>query len=238
MMTTSQRGFHLACSAVAIASAGAVCVSSAGPVRQIAGLTLIGILACALWLRARASLAAIVPATGLTVVFLILAGLALAAAHALSAVPVALTTAVATLAAVWVGARPPTAVPDTRNTWHRPANLLALAGALIFAAAAVLAVRGSAASASADADQASSVAIWAYPSGGQLRVGVEQPAGHDAVTLRIVVTEAGATIAVWNDVRLTPGGIWQAPALTVTGKGPAQVTALRGGTIVASLSSR
>ncbi|HET9170672.1 MAG TPA: hypothetical protein VFN97_14625 [Actinospica sp.] len=238
MMTTSQRGVRWAGSAVVLASFGAVCASSAGPVRQIAGLTLIGTLACALWLPGRASLAAIVPAIGLTVVFLILAGLALAAAHGLSAVLVALTTAVATLAALWVGPRPPTDVPDARNIWLNPTKLLALAGALVFAAAAVLAVRGSAASASDDADQASSVAIWAYPSGDQLRVGVEQPAGHGAATLRIVVTQAGATIAVWNDVRLAPGGTWQAPALTMSGKGPAQVTALRGGTIVASLSSR
>jgi hypothetical protein len=237
-MRTSQRGLHWVCSAVAVASCGAVCVSSAGPVRQIAGLMLIGALACALWLRGwRASFDAFVPAIGLTVVFLILAGLALAAVHALSAVPVALTTAVATLGAVWAGPRPPTAGPGTRNSWPQPANLLAVAGALVFAAAAVLAVRGSAASASADADQATSVAIWAYPSGGRLRVGVEQPAGHGTATLRIVVTQAGVTVATWNDVRLAPGGIWQAPALTITGKVPAQVTALRGGTIVASLSS-
>ena len=98
--------------------------------------------------------------------------------------------------------------------------------------------RSSADGATADADGASSVAIWAYPSGDRLNVGVQQPAGHGSTSLRIVVSRAGVTVATWNDIRLAPGQTWQAPALTVTGDGPVQVVALSGGTVVASLSSR
>jgi hypothetical protein len=188
-----------------------------------------------------ASFDAIVPVIGLTLVFLILAGLALAAVHSLSTVAVALVLGVVTLAAVWAGvSRPTHPTPELaeRGARLKPPNPLVVAGVLIFAAAAVLAVRYSAASATADADGASSVAIWAYPSGGQLHVGVQQPAGHGATSLRIVVTQAGVTVATWNDIRLAPGQTWEAPALTVTGKGPAQVVALHGGTVVASLSSR
>jgi hypothetical protein len=190
-----------------------------------------------------ASFDAIVPAIGLTLVFLILAGLALAAVHALSTVPVALALGVVTLAAVWAGASHPThPTPGLAEQGARPQlkppNPLVVAGVLVFAAAAVLAVRYSAASATADAGGASSVAIWAYPSGDQLRVGVEQAAGHGATSLRIVVTQAGVTVATWDDIRLAPGQTWEAPALTVTGNGPARVVALHGGTVVASLSSR
>jgi hypothetical protein len=71
-----------------------------------------------------------------------------------------------------------------------------------------------------------------------LHVGVEQPAGHGAASLRIVVIQAGATVATWNDIHLAPGQTWEAPALTVSGIGPAQVIALDGETVVASLSSR
>jgi hypothetical protein len=67
---------------------------------------------------------------------------------------------------------------------------------------------------------------------------VRQPAGHGATSLRIIVTEAGVTIATWNDVRLAAGQTWEAPALTVAGKGPAHVVAMHGGTVVASLSSK
>lgn len=235
---TSRRGPQAACSAVTIASFGMICASSAGPVRQIAGLSLIGAFACALWIIHRGRFAAIVPAIGLTLAFLILAGLALAAVHALSTVPVALALGVVTLTATWAGASHPTPGLAERRAWLKPPNPLAVTGVLIFAAAAVLAVRYSAASATADADGASSVAIWAYPSGDQLHVGVEQPAGHGAASLRIVVTQAGVTVATWDDIRLAPGQTWEAPALTITGNGPAQVVALHGGTVVASLSSR
>jgi hypothetical protein len=252
-----------ASSAVTIASFGVICTSSAGPVRQGAGLILIGAFACAIWLHIHRRLHhqkrfdAIVPATGLTLAFLILAGLALAAVHALSTVPVALALGVATLAAAWAGtalfpsptptpAPAPAPAPAERRARPKPPNPLAftgsfigaLIGVLAFAAAAVLAVHYSAASAKADTDAASSVAIWAYPEGDQLHVGVEQPAGHSAASLRIVVTRAGVTVATWNDIRLTAGQTWEAPALTLAGDAPAHVVALSGETVVASLSSR
>jgi hypothetical protein len=177
---------------------------------------------------------AIVPALGLILVFLILAGLALAAVHALSTVPVALAVGIATLAAAFYRSPRHT----EQRAWPKPPPLLALVGVLIFATAAVLAVHYSAASAASDAEGPSSVAIWAYPSGDQLHVGVRQPAGHGAATLRIVVTQAGSTVATWNDIRLAPGQTWEAPALAVTTNGPARVFAIDGGTVVASLSSR
>jgi hypothetical protein len=239
---TSRRGLQAACSAVTIASFAAICASSTGPVRQIAGLSLIGAFAFALWLMRRGRLDAIVPAIGLTLAFLILAGLALASVHVLTTVPVALVAAVATLLVVWAGAwyHAPTSAPEPagRRSWLKPAHPLAVIGVLIFAVATVLAVHYSAASATADADGASSVAIWAYPSGDQLHVGVEQPTGHGATSLQIVVSQAGVTVATWNDIHLAAGQTWEAPALTVSGKGPAQVVALHGGTVVASLSSR
>ena len=239
----SQRRLQAACSAVAIASFAAICASSAGAVlRQVAGLLLIGTFAFALWLMRRGRFDAVVPATGLTLAFLILTGLALAAVHILNTVPVALASTLATLAAVWAGTFRPIAEPAERRTrlpWLTPSHLLAATGALIFAAASVLAVHHSASSARVDADGASSVAIWAYPSGDQLHVGVQQAAGHGATSLRIVVTEAGVTVATWNVDRLAPGQTWEAPALTVAaGKGPAHVVAMHGGTVVASLSSK
>ena len=235
---TNQRLFQAACSALTVTSFAVVCASSAGLVRQLAGLSLISALALATWFRFRQRFGAIVPAVGLTLVFLILAGLALAAVRALTTVPVALTLAVASLAAVWVGDLRPSPGLAQRRARHRPPNPLAVTGVLIFAAASVLAVHFSAASAAAGADGASSVAIWAYPSGDQLRVGVQQPAGHGPALLRIVVTQAGVTVATWNNIRLAPGQTWEAPALTVTGNGAAQVVVLSGRTVVASLSSR
>ena len=237
----SQRRPQAACSALALASFVAICASSAGAVRQIAGLLLIGTLAFALWLLRRGRFDAIVPATGLTLAFLILTGLALAAVHILNTVPVALASTLATLAAVWASSPRSIAESAERRTRLQrltPSHLLAVTGVLVFAAASVLAVHHSASSARVDADGASSIAIWAYPSGDQLHVGVQQPAGHGATSLRIIVTEAGVTVATWDVVRLAPGQTWQAPALTVVGKGPARVVAMHGGTVVASLSSK
>jgi hypothetical protein len=236
-----QHAFRSACSALAVASSAAVCASPPSPFRQIAGLTLISALTFALWFTHRRRFEAIVPAIGLTLVFLILAGLALAAVHVLSTVPVALASAAATLAAAWAGvSQDPDRPAESRARFKppRPAHLLAATGAVIFVAATVLAVRYAADGATTDADGASSVAIWAYPSGDQLDIGVEQPAGHGAASLRIVVTQAGATVATWNDIHLAAGQTWEAPALTVSGNGPAQVVALDGETVVASLSSR
>ena len=68
---------------------------------MIAGLCLAGALAGALWLAARARFRAIVPAIGLTLAFLVLAGAALAAVHALSTVPAALAIGAVTVAAAW-----------------------------------------------------------------------------------------------------------------------------------------
>lgn len=233
---TSRRGLQAACSLVAIASCGAICASPAAPVRQIAGLSLVCALTCAVWLLLQ-RFDAIVPAIGLTLACLILTGVALAAVHVLRAVPAALALGVVTLAAAWAGTAHSAPRHADRRTLTRPPSPLALTGVLIFAAAAVLAVRYSAASATSDADRASSVALWAYPSGNQLHVGVTQPAGHGAASLRIVVTRAGVTVAAWSDIHLAPGQTWAAPALTVTGTGPASVVVLDGGSVVARLSS-
>lgn len=223
-----------AVSAVACAAAVVVCVPTAGPARMISGLALIGAFAAAVWNVQRRRFDALVPTAGLILAFLILAGLALAAAHVLNPVPVALVTALATLAAAWFGA----SRPAHDSVRLKPRHTLAFAGALIFAVATVLAVRYCANSATADGNAASSIAVWAYPSGGRLHVGVGQAGGHGATVLRIVVTRAGSTVATWNDVRLAPGGTWQAPTLAMTGSGPTQVVALHGGTVVASMSSR
>lgn len=227
---------QVVCSAVTAASFGVICASSSGPAKQIAGLSLIGAFACAMWLLYRERFDAIVPATGLTLAFLILAGLALAAVRALSTVPVALTVGIATLAATWGGVRYQGTERSDRTSRLKRLSPLAATGALIFVVAAILAVRYSAASATADADGASSVALWAYPAGGRLHVGVEQRSGHGTASLRIVVTQDGATVATWNDIRLSPGQTWEAPALTVPGA--AQIIALHGTTVVASLSSK
>ena len=236
VLTMNQRALRTACPALAVVAFSVVSVASAGPVRQVAGLCLIAAFTCAVWFLHRRRFDGIVPAVGLTLVFLVLAGLGLAAVHALSPVPVALVLAVATVAAAWAWA--PAPGPAEQRARLRPPNLLAAIGGLVFAATAALAVHYSATSATADADAASSVALWAYPSGDQLRVGVQQPAGHGAASLRIVVTQAGATVATWNDIRLAAGQEWEAPALTITGPAPAQVVALEGTSVVASLASR
>ena len=235
---TRQHELQAACSAVAVASCGVICASSAGPAKQIAGLSLIGAFVCAMWLLYRERFDGIVPATGLTLAFLILAGLALAAMGTLNPVPVALAVGIATPVAACAGVRYPGAEHADRTSRLKRLNPLAATGVLIFAVTAVLAVRHSAASATADADGASSVALWAYPVGGRLHVGVEQPSGHGATSLRIVLTQAGVTVATWNDIRLAPGQTWEAPALTVAGSGAAQVVALHGTTVVARLSSK
>jgi hypothetical protein len=227
-----------ACSAVTIAAVAATC-APAGPLRLIAGLSLLAALACALWLLHRARFPALVPAIGLTLAFLVLAGLALAAAHWLTAFPAALTTAAAALTAAWASVRYPEAQrPDQpeRAPKLKPGPL-AVAGVLVFALTATLAIRYAATSATTGSAAASSLAVWAYPAGDQLHVGARQPAGHGSASLRIVVTQAGITTAAWNNVRLAPGQAWEAPALTLTGSGPVQVTALRAGTVVASLSA-
>jgi hypothetical protein len=218
-----------------MASLGIIVCVAAGPVRLIAGLSLLCALACAIWLLYQARLRAIVPAIGLALAFLILAGLGLAAVHALTAVPTALTVGVVTLTAAWASEFRPG--PRPAEPGRKPLSLLALAGAGLFAAVAVLAVHYAAVSATADADGTSSLAIWAYPTGGRLQVGVQAPPGHGGMSLRIVVTQAGAAATAWNNVRIAPGKTWEAPALTLTGQGPVRVVALNGGTAVATLSA-
>jgi hypothetical protein len=182
------------------------------------------------------TLRAIVPAIGLTLVFLVLAGLGLAAAHALNAVTTALAVGIAALAVTCYAAR---GIAERRGKAERKArpNPLAIAGVLVFAVVSVLAVRYAAGSATADADGASSLAVWAYPSGDELQVGVRQPPGQGAASLRVVVTQAGITATTWNNIRVAPGQTWEAPALTLTGSGTVRVVVLRAGTVVASVSA-
>jgi predicted PurR-regulated permease PerM len=176
------------------------------------------------------ALRAIVPAIGLSLVFLVLAGLGLAALHALNAITTALAVGIAALAATWYVAR---GIAE----WKTRLRPLAIAGVLVFAVASVLAVHYSAASATTDADGASSLAVWAYPAGDRLQVGIQQPPGRGEASLRVVVNQDGITARAWNDIRLAPGQTWEAPALTLTGSGPVQVVVLNAGAVVASVSA-
>jgi hypothetical protein len=225
----------VACSAATAASFGLIC-ASAGPVRLAGALILLGSFVGALGIAHQARFAAIGPAIGLALAFLILIGLALAALHALSTVPVALAIGAVTLVAAWSHRPEPPAEITSRRTPVRLAGPAAVGGVVIFAAAAILAVRLSVVSATADSARASSLAVWAYPSGGRLHVGAREPAGHGPAALRIVVIRAGVTAAAWNDVRLAAGQTWQAPPLTMTGAGPTRVVARRGGVVVAAFS--
>lgn len=245
-------GLPAGCSAVSTGSFGTAC-AVAGTVREVAGLVLLLALACAIWLAYRARLRAIVPAVGLTLAFLVLAGLALAGARMLTTVPTALVIWIATLTAAWASARWPGPVHWPGPVRARPVPgkavsgkavsgkvvpgkaVLAVAGAGFFVLASVFAIRYAADSATANADGASSLAVWAYPEGGQLQVGLEAPAGQGAAGLRVIVTQAGVRVAAWNIVRMAPGETWEAPTLTLTGNSRVQVTALHGGTVVASL---
>jgi hypothetical protein len=187
----------------------------------------------------RARFPAVVPVAGLALAFLVLAGLALAAGHALSTVPVALAAGAAALAAAWASHRYlATADPDGRPPAARPGPFAVgavAAGGIVFAAAAVVAVHYSAVSAAADADRASSPAVWGYPAGGHLDVGAQQPPGRGPASLQIVVTHAGSTAAAWNDIHLRPGQKWQAP-VALAGNGPTLIIARRGGIVIARLS--
>lgn len=242
-------GYRLpaACSAVTVAAFGVLCVS-AGPVRLAAAAMLLGTFVGAIWFLDRAQFAALGPAVGLALAGLILIGLALAAAGALTIDVIAAAIGASTLAAfwastawastAWASALHP-AAPAAAAEWSTRRKLpspFAVGGAVIFATAAACAVHYSAASATADSDQASSPALWAYPAGDRLDVGVLQPAGQGSTSLRIVVTQAGVTIAVWKDVRVGPGQTWEAPPIALRGDGPTQVAAFRGGSVVASLS--
>jgi hypothetical protein len=188
------------------------------------------------WKLPAASFAAIGPAVGLALAALILISLVLAALHALDIVPIALAIAAVALLTLWASSHyRPARVPE-QGRRARLASPAALAGGLIFVAAAIVAVRYSAVSATADSARASSLATWAYPSGGRLHIGAQEPAGQGPASLQIVVTRSGSTTAAWNDVRLAAGQTWQAPSLPITGNAPTRVAIRRSGVIVASFS--
>jgi hypothetical protein len=189
-----------------------------------------------MWILLRVELTAIGLAVGLALAALVLIGLALAAIRALTTIPVAGAVGTITLAAAWTGSRRAGAETLEWATLRKLSNPFAIAGVVAFAAAAAFAVHESAVSATADAGRATSLAIWAYPSNGQLRVGAQQPPGHGATSLRIVVTHAGITAAAWNQIHLAAGQTWEAPPLTLSGNGPTQVVASRGAEVIARLS--
>src|ERR1700736_3275494 len=87
--------FPVVCSAVTTGSFGIIAFESAGPGKPIAGLSPLRAFAFAVWLLCEARFRAVVPAVGLTLAFLILAGFALAAVHVLSTVPTALAIGIA-----------------------------------------------------------------------------------------------------------------------------------------------
>jgi hypothetical protein len=235
-------GLAVACSAVTVVAVG-VTALSAGPVRLTAAAILLAVFVGASWLLQRARFDALGPAVGLALACLILIGLALAAVGALNSVAIASALGAVTLAAAWASTtlHPSAAHPSTaahpaewKPPQQRPSSFV-VGGAVIFAAAAACSVYYSAASATADSERASSPALWAYPVGDQLDVGLQQPAGYGSTSLRIVVTQAGITIAAWKDIRVAPGQTWKARPIALTGSGPAQVVAFRGGIVVARL---
>jgi hypothetical protein len=223
------------CSAITVLAVGLVCTST-GLVKLMGGLILLSAFVGAMWIAQKARFVAIAPAVGLALASLILIGLALAAVQALSTTPVALAVGVVTLAAAWTSSRRQAAGTLERTAPLKPLNPLTIGGVVVFAAAAVFAVHYSVVNAVADSDRASSLAVWAYPSGGQLLVGARQPPGHGSTSLRIVVTQAGITAEVWSHVRLAPGQTWRAPPLALAGNGPIHVVARHGGQVVARLS--
>lgn len=236
-------GPSAACSAVTVVAFGLICLST-GPVRLTAAAILLGGFVSAIWLLHRAQFAALGPAVGVALACLILIGLALAAAGALTTVAIAAAIGAITLATIWANTAwastlHPTAAPVAaaeRSTRLKRPSPFAVGGVVIFAAAAACSVHYSATSATADSDQASSPALWAYPAGDRLDVGVWQPPGYGSMSLRIVVTQAGITIAAWKDIRVAPGQTWEAPPIALRNDGPTQVVAFRGRSVVARLS--
>jgi hypothetical protein len=237
----------VACSAVTVAAFGVICVSS-GPLRLAAVAILLGTFVGVIWFLDRAQFATLGPALGLALAGLILIGLALAAVGALTIDVIAAAIGASTLAASWAGtawagtawaSAPHPGAPAAAAAWGTRQRLpgpFAVGGAVIFATAAACAVHYSAASATADSDQASSPALWAYPAGDRIDVGVRQPAGQRPTSLRIVVTQAGVTLAVWKDVRVGPGQTWEATPIALRGDRPTKVIAFHGESVVASLS--
>ena len=224
----------LICSAVAALATGLVLVSG-GPVKVAPGLVVLGAFACALWIAQRSRFVAVASAVGLVLASLVLIGVGLAAAHVLSTSFAALAVGAVTIAVAWAGSRGPEQ-PPRQQASPRRFHLAAAAGAVFFVVAAAFAIHYSAVSAVADSEQATSLSVWAYPSGGQLHVGAEQPLGHGATSLQIVVSYAGTTAATWNNVDLSPGGTWKAPLLALPRNGPIRVVARHGQDVVATLS--
>ena len=223
----------LTCSAVSALATGLVLVS-AGPVKVTGGLVVLGAFVSALSIAQRSRFAAVAPAIGLVLASLVLIGLGLAAAHVLNTSFAALAVGAVTIAVAWAGSRP--ARPPRQQASPRRFHLAAAAGAVFFVVAAAFAIHYSAVSAVADSEQATSLSVWAYPSGGQLHVGAEQPVGHRATSLRIVVSYAGTTAATWNNVDPSPGQTWKAPLLALPRNGPIRVVARHGQDVVATLS--
>jgi hypothetical protein len=233
-VTDARWALPLVCSAVAALAVGLVLVST-GPLKLAGGLILLGALASAVWIAQRSRFVALAPAIGLALASLILIGVVLAAAHVLSTGFAALAVGALTVAVAWTGSRRP---EQPARQWRTTArlNLVAAAGAVFFAVAAAFAIYYSAVSAAADSQQATSLSVWAYPAGGQLHVGAEQPLGHGDAYLRIIVSYAGTTAATWNNVDLSAGRTWKAPLLTLPRGGPIRVVARRGPDVVATLS--
>jgi hypothetical protein len=223
-----------ACSAATALACGLICMTS-GPFRLAAALLLLGAFIGSIWILHRARFAALGPSVGLALAGLTLIGLAFAAAGALTIVPIASAIAAVTLAAAWARTLYPGTAAERGTQVKRPGPF-AVGGVIIFAVLAAFSVRYSAVSATADSDHASSPALWAYPVGDQFDVGVRQPAGQPPTSLRIVVTQAGSTLAAWQDIRLAPGQAWRAQLIALSIDGPVQVVAFQGKTIVARLS--
>jgi hypothetical protein len=232
--TDARWGLPLICSTVAALAAGVVLVS-AGPVKLVGGLVLLGAFASALWIAQGSRFAAVAPAIGLVLASLVLIGLALAAAHVLGTDLAALVVGAVAVAVAWTGRRRPEQ-PGQRRRPPVPIDLVAAAGVMFFFIAAAFAVHYSAVSAVADSEQATSLSVWAYPSGDELHVGAEQPLGHTATSLRIIVSYAGTTAATWNNVNLSPGQTWKAPSLALPRTGSIRVVARHGQELVATLT--
>jgi hypothetical protein len=221
----------LACSAVAAIAVGLVLVSN-GLVKQAAGLIVLAAFVTALWIAQKRAYIAFAPAVGLALASLVLIGVALAAAHLLNTGFTTLGVGAITVGVACTGARRPH-LPTQRRMRSAQLNVFAAAGAIFFIVSATFAVHYSAVSAVADSNQATSLSVWAYPSGDQLHVGAEQAPGHSAISLQIVVSYAGTVAATWGNVNLFPGHAWKAPSLALPRSGaPIRVVARQGKDIV------
>jgi hypothetical protein len=233
-VTIAQWAPSLVCSAVTALAVGLVLVSS-GLVKQAAGLLVLAAFVTALWIAQKRAYIAVAPAVGLLLASLVLIGVALAVAHLLTTGITTMAVGAITVGVACAGARRPRQ-PAKRRRGSAQLNVSAAAGTIFFVIAAIFAVHYSAASAVTDSNQATSLSVWAYPSGDQLHVGAEQPLGHSATSLQIVVSYAGTATATWSNVNLSPGHAWRAPSLALPRSGPIRVVARHGQDVVATLS--